>query len=132
MSRKIINASARSLPLAAAALLIHIGTAAAANAQSDFQRQVSSVLAGNIATHATQASSTREETSGTTADAQEFARQLLLGWSVSHPGRARSATESRSRTAAAVTRQTSPAQDDFQSTVQRFLQGQPSTARGAS
>ena len=132
MSRKITRASARSLPLAAAALLIHIGTAAAAGAQNDFQRQVSAVLAGNIATHATQANSTREETSGTKADAQEFARQLLLGWSVSHPGRARSATESRSRTAAALTRRASPARDDFQSTVQRFLQGQKSAARSAS
>lgn len=132
MSRKITRASARSLPLAAAALLIHIGSAGAATQPNDFQRQVSAVLAGTIATHAAQANSTRDATSGTKADAQEFARQLLLGWSVSHPGHARSATESRSQTAAAVTRQASPAQDDFQSMVQRFLQGQPSTARGAS
>ena len=132
MSRKIITASARSLPLAAAALLIHIGAAAAATPPSDFQRQVSAVLAGNIATHATQADSTRDGTSGTKADAQEFARQLLSGWSVSHPGRARSATESRRQTTAAVTRQASPARDDFQIMVQRFLQGEKAAARSAS
>lgn len=130
MSRKIARASASSLPFAAA-LLIHIGTAAAATPSGDFQRQVSAVLAGNVA-HVTQANSTSDETTGTQADAQEFARQLLSGWSVSHPGRARSATELHSQAAADVTRRASPAQDDFQSMVQRFLQGEKSAARGAS
>lgn len=131
MSRKITSASTRFLPFAAA-LLIHIGTAAAATPPSDFQGQVSAVLAGNIATHAPQANTKRDGMSGTKADAQEFARQLLSGWSVSHPGRARPASESHSQTAAAVTRQESPARADFQSMVQQFLQGAKSAARGAS
>jgi len=132
MSRKIIHASARSLPVAAAALLIHIGAAAAATPPSDFQRQVGAVLAGNVATHSSlHASPTRERTGGLQTDAQQFARELLSGWSVSHPGRTGSATQSGSRTAADVRRE-SPAQEDMQSMVQRFLLGEKSAARSAS
>lgn len=132
MSRKSINASARSLPIAAAALLIHIGAAAAATPHSDFQHEVSAVLAGNVVTHSSlQASSRREETSATQTDAQQFVRQLLSGWSVSHPGRPRSVTQSRSRSAD-VSRGESPAQGDMQSMVRQFLLGGKSAARTAS
>ncbi|HEY7887440.1 MAG TPA: hypothetical protein VIC29_04355 [Steroidobacteraceae bacterium] len=132
MLRSIVNSSARSLPLAAAALLIHIGTAAAATSP-DFQTEVSAVLAGNIAARSSlQTNSTRGEPSGSNNDAQQFARLLLLGWSVSHPGRDRSAAQSGSRTAADVTRRGARAQGDIQSMVRRFLMGKTSAARGAS
>ena len=132
MSRNIIHAFARSLPIASAALLINIGTAAAATPHSDFQRQVSAVLAGNIASHASpQGNSTRNEAARSQVDAQQFAGQLLQGWSMSHPARTESAIRSRGPAAADVIRQASPAQEDVQSMVQRFLLGR-TAARNAS
>lgn len=133
MSRQIINAFSRSLSAASAALLIHIGSAAATTPQSDFQHQVSAVLAGTVAGDIASHSSLRanaplDETAGSTADAQQFTRQLLLGWSVSHPARAASTTQSRNTAASAATQQ-SP--EDVQIAVQRFLQGQK-TVRSAS
>ena len=125
MSRQIINPFSRSLSIASAALLIHIGSAAAAAPQNDFQRQVSAVLAGTGATHSSlRADSARDEATGTKIDAQEFARQLLLGWSASHPARAGSATQSGSTSASGVSGQDSSAQEDIQSSVQRFLRGE--------
>jgi hypothetical protein len=124
MSRQITNAFGRSLAIASTALLLHIGSAAAAAPQHDFQRQVSAVLAGTGATHsALRANSARDAATGTKGDAQQFARQLLLGWSTSHPARAGSAMQSASTEAAAVGGEDSSTQEDIQSTVQRFLRG---------
>ncbi len=124
MSRHITNAFGRSLAIASTALLIHIGSAAAAAPQNDFQRQVSAVLAGTGATHsALRAPSARDGAAGTKVDAQQFARQLLLGWSTSHPARAGSAAQSKSTAASDVSGDDSSGQEDIQSTVQRFLRG---------
>lgn len=125
MSRPITRTFARSLSIASATLLIHLGTAAAATPQNDFQRQVSAVLAGSLASRSSRhANSTREELTGSQDDAQAFARRLLQGWSLSHPGRTLSAAQSRNPTAPGVTRQGSAARTDIQSTVRRFLLGQ--------
>jgi hypothetical protein len=83
------------------------------------------VLAGTGATRsALQANPARDEATGTKVDAQQFARQLLLGWSTSHPARAGSAAQSESTDAADVSAQESSSQGDIQSTVQRFLRGE--------
>jgi hypothetical protein len=120
MSRQITNAFGRSLAVASATLLLHIGSAAAAAPQDDFQNQVSAVLAGTGATHST----LREnDATGTKVDAQQFARQLLLGWSTSHPARTGSAAQSGSTNAANVSDEGSSAREDIQSTVQRLLRG---------
>jgi hypothetical protein len=126
MSRHITNTFGRSLALAsAAALLIHFGSATAAAPQNDFQSQVSAVLAGTAATPpAVRADSARNETTGTKIDAQQFARQLLLGWSATHPARSGSAAQSGETNAADVSGGDSSAQDDVQSSVQRFLRGE--------
>jgi hypothetical protein len=123
MSRQIINSFGRSLAVASAALLIHLGSAAAATPQSDFQSQVSAVLAGNIAGHSSpRTDSARDDATGSKVDAQESVRQLLLGRSASHPGLARRATQSQSLTASDVG-DDSAAQEDAQTSVQRFLRG---------
>jgi hypothetical protein len=125
MSRQITHAFGRSLAIASAALLIHIGSAAAAAPQNDFQRQVSAVLAGTAATpSALRADSARAEATGTRTDAQQFARQLLLGWSASHPAHAGSAAQRVSTAASDVSDAQSSTQEDIQSTVQRFLRGE--------
>jgi hypothetical protein len=125
MSRQITNAFGRSLAIASAALLIHIGSATAAAPQNDFQRQVSAVLAGTGATHsALQANPARAEATGTKIDAQQFARQLLLGWSTSHAARKGLAAQSESADASDVSGEDSLSEGDIQSTVQRFLRGE--------
>jgi hypothetical protein len=126
MSRHITHTFGRSLALAsAAALLIHVGSATAAAPQNDFQTQVSAVLAGTGATPSTvRAVAAPNGTTGTKIDAQQFAQQLLLGWSTSHPARADSAAQSGETSAAAVSGEDSSAQEDIQSTVQRFLRGE--------
>jgi len=125
MSRQITNAFGRSLAIASTALLLHIGSAAAAAPQNDFQRQVSAVLAGTGAAHSTlRADSARDEATGTKVDAQQFARELLLGWSTSHPARVGSAAQSESTDASDVSGGDSSSQEDIQRTVQRFLRGE--------
>jgi hypothetical protein len=125
MSRQITNAFVRSLSIASATLLVHIGGAAAAAPQDDFQSQVSAVLAGTGATHsAPRANSAADEATGPRGDAQQFARQLLLGWSASHPARADSVALSAGTSAADVGNEDSSSQDDIQSTVQHFLRGE--------
>ena len=117
MSRQITHAFGRSLATASAALLIHIGSAAAAAPHNDFQSQVSAVVAGTEATHSALRVNDR---TGTKIDAQQFARQLLLGWSTSHPAHADSGSVAAADAGGA---DDSSAQGDIQSTVQRFLLG---------
>lgn len=125
MSRQITHAFGRSLVLASAALLIGVGSATAATAHDDFQSQVSAVLAGTGAAHSTaRADAARSQATDTKIDAQQFARELLLGWSTSHPARAGGAAQPRDTGAYEVSAEDSSPQDDIQSTVQRFLRGE--------
>ena len=130
MSMHITQSLSRALPIAAAALFFQIGSAAAASPQLDFQQQVRDVLTGSIATHtvahsdADPANAVRSNT-----DAQEFARQLLLGWSVSHVG-AR-ATKQKVQTLASESTQRPQSDGDFQSIVQEVLLGKHASLRGA-
>src|SRR5579872_2767216 len=104
MRMHITQSLTRTLPLAAAALLIQIGSAAAASPKVDFQQQVRDVLTGGIATHANRhPSADPESASRSNPNAQEFARQLLLGWSVSHVGT--QATEQKVQAAASESTQ---------------------------
>jgi hypothetical protein len=80
MSIYIRKSFTRSSSLIAAALLIRIGTAMAADPAGDVQQQMRELLAGKSAT---QSALTSEGHDGGTprpgADAQELARRLVLG-----------------------------------------------------
>ena len=131
MSIRITKPLSRALPIAAAALLIQIGSAAAASPQVDFQQQVSNVLAGNIAAHAIAHSDAAPPNAvHSTSDVQQFAQQLLLGWSVSHPGRTQ-ARKQKLQADASDSSQKLGAQEDFQSTVRQSLLGESASSRGA-
>lgn len=68
------------LALASAALVIHISAATAADSTGDIQQQMKELLAGTITAHSAPQSAPREgNSSSPTVDAQELARQLLLG-----------------------------------------------------
>jgi hypothetical protein len=89
MSLHIVKSFERPLALIAAALLIHVGGAVAAEPTGEVQQQMRELLAGRIATQATQLSAQRADgTVRPTADMQELARRLLSGATDAHsPGR---------------------------------------------
>lgn len=131
MSIHIIRRLSTALPIAAAAFSIQIGSAAAASPQGDFQQQVRNVLTGSIAVHAIPHSDADPANAArSNSDAQQFAQQLLLGWSVSHAGRAQ-ATKPNLQAKASGSTQKTPAVEDFQSTVQQSLLGVSASLRGA-
>jgi hypothetical protein len=131
MSNHITRRLSTALPIAAAALFIQIGGAAAASPHVDFQQQVRDVLAGSIAAHAIPHSDADPANAvRSTSDTQLFAQQLLLGWSVSHLGRVQ-ATKPKLQAKAPDSSQKTPADGDFQSTVRQSLLGESASSRGA-
>lgn len=133
MSRQIVDSFSRWPAIASAALVVHIGCAAAAMPQSDFQRQVSAVLAGNIASHSlVRASSLRDEATGSRLDSQQFVRQLLLGGNAAVSRRASSAAQGASSAPADEIRQDSPAHAQIQIEVQQLLLGVQRAGRGVT
>lgn len=131
MSIRITKSLSRAIPVTAAALFLHIGSAAAASPQGDIQQQMRDVLTGSIATRviphsaADPAAAVRSD-----VDTQAFARQLLLGWSVSHVGRAQ-ATQQKLQAEASESSHQPQADEDFQSTVRQSLLGERASVRGA-
>jgi hypothetical protein len=110
--------------LIATALLIHTGTALAADAAGDLQQQMRELLAGRITAQSAQPSQRRDDrTVSRTADVLELERRLLLG-----------ATDSRAQGAEAMTRPDSAAgmstvkkdllaHEDAQSSARHLLLG---------
>ena len=131
MTIRTTQSLSRALPIAAAALFVQIGSAVAASPRGDIQEQMREVLSGSIATHAIRPSESRStNVVASDPDAQEFARELLLGWSASHVGHAK-ATKPRLQAAAVASSQTPRADEDFQSTVRQSLLGERASSRGA-
>jgi hypothetical protein len=131
MTIRITQSLSRALPMAAVALFVQIGSAVAASPQGDIQEQMREVLSGSVATHANQPSESRStDVVRSDPDAQEFARQLLLGWSVSHAGHAK-APKQNLRAEAVESSQTPRADETFQSSVRQSLLGERASSRGA-
>jgi hypothetical protein len=131
MSIHITRRLSTALPIAAAALFIQIGSAAAASPQVDFQQQVRDVLTGSVAARAIPHSDADPANAvRSNSDAQQFAQQLLLGWSVSHLGRARVVNPTL-QAEVSDSSQKPRADEDFQSTVRQSLLGVSASSRGA-
>ena len=131
MSIHITRRLSTALPVAAAALFLQIGSAAAASPQADFQQQVREVLTGSIAAHAIPHSDADPANAvPSNSDTQRFAQQLLLGWSVSHVGRVQM-TKPNLQAEASASSQKPRADEDFQSTVRQSLLGERASSRGA-
>jgi hypothetical protein len=80
MSIQTLKSFTRSSSLIAVALLIRIGGAMAADPAGDVQQQMRELLAGKVATRSALTTEWHDAgTAGTSADAQELARRLLLG-----------------------------------------------------
>jgi len=127
MSLSITKSLRRPLAIAAAVLLVHAGRAAAASPQSDIQQQVMDFLTGNVAIHSIpRAEQPGREASRSSLDAQEFARRLLLGWSISRVGDSQSRKQSLSPAASNDSEQGSPEQGDAQAAMRRVLLGEHS------
>ena len=120
-----------AVPIAAAALYIQIGSAAAAGARIDFQQQVAGVLAGTSAHRAvvrpTAAGPDRRERD---ADTQAFVRRLLCGIGIAHRADADSGLQPRSTGPLEIADRAIPP-DDEQRSVRRLLLGEHTPVRGA-
>jgi len=128
MSRHLLTSFVR-VPLIAAALVLSISSAAAAD-PTDSVHQMRALLAGRVATHAASAS-TPETTVKQVGDAQELARELLLGITDSNAQAAVPATPSEVRRPEAISAKSLLAHDDAQEMARRLLLGRASTATGA-
>lgn len=116
--------------LAAAALIIQTASAAATGPKGDFQDQIGHVVSGDFARHAPGCANHASRTAAhSQSDAQEFARRLLSGSSVSHGVRGQ--TLQPTLRAAASESPKARAATDFQSTVRQSLLGQRASLRAA-
>lgn len=131
MSIHITRRVSRALPLAAAALFLHFGSAVAANPQGDIQQQMRDVLTGSIADGAIpQPESDPAASVNSKVDAQASVQQFLLGWSASQIGRANT-TKQKLQVEVSESTQTPQSDEEFQSTVRGVLLGEGSSSRGA-
>jgi hypothetical protein len=128
MSRHLVTSFVH-VPLMAAALALRIGSAAAGD-PTDGVQQMRDVLAGRVATHAASAS-TPETTVKQVGDAQQLARELLLGITDSNARAAVPATPSEGRRPKAISAKSLLAHDDAQEMARRLLLGRASTATGS-
>ena len=128
MPLHIAKLRSRPLALAAAALVIHVGTAAAADSTGDTQQQMKELLTGTTTpAHSTPQSGPRDgKVTIPTADAQESVKQLLLGTSGSDRRGAETIKHSEVARASNATnpQQRKVAYGDTQAAVQQVLLGQ--------
>ena len=127
MSLNIPRSLRRSLAIASAVLLVHGGSAAAANPQGDIQQQVRDFLTGNVAMHSiARPERPAGEALRSNPDAQEFARRLLLGWSACRVGDSQSPKQRLSPAVPNDSEQGSPEQGDAQAAMRQLLLGEHS------
>ena len=128
MSRHLVTSFVR-VALTAAAQVLSIGGAAAADSTDNFQ-QIRELLAGRVATHAAPASAPGRAVKHV-GDAQQLVRELLLGITDSNAQAAVPATPSEVRRPAAISAKSLLAHDDAQEMARRLLLGRASTATGS-
>lgn len=127
MSLHISRLFKATLAITAAALVIHVGTASAADFTADTQQQIKNLLTGTSTAHSALQFGPREgKVSIATVDAQESVKQLLLGTGVSGFRGAEAIEHSEVATASDVAspRQRKVTNTDMQATVQKILLGQ--------
>ncbi len=128
MSRDTAKFFTRPLALAATALVLHVGAAAAADSKGDIQQQVRELLAGTPATHFAPQSAAHDGQGTTPAvDSQQFVKQLLLGTTVDgvrvrRPSKRAPVLEVSSKSEA---QKRHVASVDMRVAVQKMLLGQP-------
>lgn len=122
MSLHIVRSFSRPLPLISVALLIHAGSAVAADSGGEVRQQMRELLAGSIANHSAQRSQRRDEvTVRHTADAQEGARRLLLGVADKRVDGTQVMTRSESAERVSALRKDPLAPDEVRALARRFL-----------
>ena len=128
MSRHLVTSFVR-VALTAAALVLTIGSAAAADSTDNLQ-QIRGLLAGRVATRAAPASAP-EPAVKQVGDAQQLARELLQGITKSNARAAVPATPSDARPRYAASAKGLLAHDDAQALARRLLLGRASAATGS-
>ena len=132
MSLHIAKLFKNPLALAGAALIIHISSAAAADAASDAQQQARELLTGTHATHSDSQPRPRDVTATSPAlDAQELARELLLGTTGSRVTRAQTITLTENSGPSVKTAPQARAYSDAQAAARALLLGQHETSEAS-
>jgi len=127
MSRQLVTSVVR-VPLIAAVFVLSIGRAAAADSTDNLE-QMRALLAGHVPTHSAPASAP-ERAEKQVGDAQQFARQLLLGITKSNARDAVPATPSGASRPDAIPAKRL-AHGDAQAMARRLLLGQASADSGS-
>ena len=128
MSRHLATSFAR-VPLIAAALVLSIGSAAAAESTDNLQ-QIRELLAGCVSTHAAPASAP-EPAVKQVGDAQQLARNFLLGITKPNAQAAVPASQSEARPSDAIFAKGLLVHEDAQEMARRLLVGRASAATGS-
>jgi hypothetical protein len=133
MAIHILKSFTHSVPLAAAALLVHIGSAAAGTPHYDYQQQVRDWLSGSVTTHSAARAGTRsDDVSRAEVDTQASVREFLSGSAISLAARVGSTRNGTAESSDVAQDPQGPqAQEDTQAAVQRFLQGERVSTRTA-
>ena len=134
MSLHIAKLFKNPLTLASAALVLHIGTATAADSTGDIQQQLRELLAGTPTAHsASQPRPLERNATSPTVDSQEFLRQLLGAATPSHVGDAETIKHSEIAGASGETagKARPGAQADVQAAMRQFLLGRPVTGNAS-
>lgn len=132
MSLHIHKLFKSSLALAGAALVIHIGSAIAADATGDTQQQARDFLTGANTSHSSAQSVLREgAVTSPTADGQELIRQVLLGTPGSRVTGSQVINHAEIANIEAARQARPVSYSDTQAAVRQFLVGQPVTSAGS-
>lgn len=124
MSLHVVKSFSRPLTLVSAALLIHIGSAVAADPAGDVQQQMRELLAGRM-TQSAQPSERRDDrTVRPTADVQELARRVLLGVTDSRVQGTQRMTRPERAEGVSTVQTGLLGRDDAQAMARRLLLGQ--------
>jgi hypothetical protein len=134
MSIHILKSITRSVPIAAVAVLVHVGSAAAGTPHYDYQQQVRNWLSGSVTTCPPARAETRgDDASRAEVDTQASVREFLSGSAILLAARSES---TRNGTAESSDVAQDPrgrqAQKDFQASIRRLLQGERPSTRTAS
>ena len=128
MSRHLATSFVR-VPLIAAAMVLSIGSAAPADSTDNLQ-QIRGLLAGRVATHAAPAWAP-EPAVKQVGDAQQLAREVLLGITKSNARAAVPATQSEAPPPDAISAKGLPVHDDAQAMMRRLFLGRASAVTGS-
>jgi len=126
MSIDTLKSFTRSVPIAVAALLVHIGNSAGSTPHYDYQQQVRDWLSGSVTIHAAARAETRgNDVSRAEVDTQASVKEFLSGSAISLAARVEWTRNGAGESSDVAQKPQSPqAQEDLEAATRRLLQGE--------